>query len=341
MRAALAMRQALEELNKELETGRGLRLRMRTSVHTGPVVVSLLPERKGQDFIVVGDTVNTASRLQSVAPLDGILISHDTYRHVRGIFTVQALEPVTVKGKSKPIQVYTVQRAKPRSFHLSLRGVEGIETPLVGRQAELQRLEDALQQVTQTRRCQVITLTGEAGLGKTRLVSEYEQWLDLLAQGVYLFRGRSAPAFQNLPHALVRDVVSYRFQIQDSDTRPAVRQKIERGLAMAPAAETVDYALRAGFIGQYLGFDFADNPQVSSVQHDGHEIRCSRPLLYARIFHPPGARQPGGDDPGRHPVGRRRLAGYPMDAGSRPGEHPTADHCHRPASIVRPAPGLG
>ncbi len=73
VRAALAMRDALEELNGELEREQQIRLHMRVGVHTGPVVVSLLGERKGQDFVVVGDTVNLASRLQSAAPEGGIL----------------------------------------------------------------------------------------------------------------------------------------------------------------------------------------------------------------------------------------------------------------------------
>ena len=72
------------------------------------------------------------------------MISHEAYRHVRGIFDVTPLEAVQVKGISQPVQIYLVLRAKPHAFRLSTRGVEGIETHLVGRQSQLERLQDTL-----------------------------------------------------------------------------------------------------------------------------------------------------------------------------------------------------
>ncbi len=119
--AALAMRDGLKALNDELatsaETSTGsIQLRMRIGIHTGQVVVSWLGERKGQDFVVVGDTVNLASRLQALAPVNGILITHDTYRHVRDLFDVQVVEPVTVKGKSEPVQTYVSYPGQATQF---------------------------------------------------------------------------------------------------------------------------------------------------------------------------------------------------------------------------------
>ncbi|MBA3532489.1 MAG: adenylate/guanylate cyclase domain-containing protein [Ardenticatenales bacterium] len=108
IRAALEMQQALAALNDEMAATWDLRLAMRIGILTGLVVVGYL----GEDFTVVGDTVNLASRLEGAAPVGGVLISHDTYRHVRGLFDVEPLEPIRVKGKAEPVQVYVVQRAK-------------------------------------------------------------------------------------------------------------------------------------------------------------------------------------------------------------------------------------
>src|SRR6266545_8341029 len=147
VRAALDMQAALAELNEQLQRERGIRLSMRVGVNTGVVVVSHLGGRQGEDFAVVGDTVNLASRLEHAAPVGGILISHATYRHVRSVFDVQPLPPLDVKGKSEPIQVYLVRGVRPRGFQSEWRGVQGVATPLVGRDAELEQLGAALREV--------------------------------------------------------------------------------------------------------------------------------------------------------------------------------------------------
>jgi class 3 adenylate cyclase len=113
IRAALKMRNLLQQLQSDatsFSVGEQktvtpvpfpANLQMRVGIHTGQVVVSFMGERKGQDFVVVGDSVNLASRLQALAPVNGIVISRDTYRHVRGIFDVQALDPVQIKRKAR------------------------------------------------------------------------------------------------------------------------------------------------------------------------------------------------------------------------------------------------
>ena len=108
VRAALAMGRELDLLNARLEPRYGVRLQMRTGIHTGHTIVSTLRERRGQDFVIVGDSVNLASRLQALAPVNGIVVSHDTYHHVGRQFELQAHPPTYVKGFEKPITYYTV-----------------------------------------------------------------------------------------------------------------------------------------------------------------------------------------------------------------------------------------
>ena len=203
IRAALEMKSVLNELNTEAapQQGEGQRkppstsptLRMRVGVHTGAVVVGLLDERKNRDFVVVGDTVNLASRLQSNAPVDGILISRDTYRHVRGIFDVQAVDPLLLKGKTEPVDAYLVIRAKPRAFRVNLTGVEGNLTRLVGREDELRRMKEAYLQVREHQDRRVVTLVGEAGMGKSRLIYELDDWIETQPGDYFYFLGSSQP----------------------------------------------------------------------------------------------------------------------------------------------------
>ncbi len=144
VRAALAMQAELagfdvrlRELTDKLHlTPLGGVIRMRIGLCTGPVLLGEVGATG--EFSVIGDTVNLASRLQDTAPVGAVLIAHSTYNQVRGIFDVQAQTPLHVKGKIEPVQAYLVQGAKPRAFRMRTRGVEGIETSMVGRNAEMQ-----------------------------------------------------------------------------------------------------------------------------------------------------------------------------------------------------------
>jgi serine/threonine protein kinase len=170
----------------------GLPLLMRIGINTGPVLLSKLSAQEG--FTATGLTVNITASLQQSAPGGGILITHDTYHQVRGVFDVQELERLAVKGKADPLQVYLVLRAKPRAFRLGTRGVEGIETRMIGRQAELDRLMATMQAVIEDRELQAVTVIGDAGLGKSRLLYEFMNQLELSPQRVRIFNGRASEA---------------------------------------------------------------------------------------------------------------------------------------------------
>ncbi|MFN2243475.1 MAG: adenylate/guanylate cyclase domain-containing protein, partial [Anaerolineae bacterium] len=172
IRAALAMQAALTEVKA------GHNINMRIGLSTGPVLLGTLGTTG--EFSIFGDTVNLASRLEGLAPTGGVLISHDTYQHVRGVFDVLEQEPVQVKGKARLVQSYVVQRAKPRAFRMSTRGVAGIATRMVGRDAELLMLQNMFHDAIEDGEAQLVTIVGEAGVGKSRLLYEFEKWIELL-----------------------------------------------------------------------------------------------------------------------------------------------------------------
>ena len=292
LRAALDMRQDLARLNEDLARSHGLQLAMRVGVHAGPVVASLPDEghrrSDGQGFSVVGDTVNLASRLQGAAPEGGILISHDAYRYVRGAFDVQPLPAVQVKGKRDPVQVYLVQRAKARAFRMLTRGVEGVETRMVGRSDELQRLQQAARLVLRERELRAVTVIGEAGIGKSRLIYEFENWLELQPEVWFSFRGRAFLSQQTLPYSLARDLFAYRFRIQDSDDPETVRRKLEAGLEQALEGDEAA-PVKAQFIGRLLGFQIGGS---AGLREDPRQI-TERALAYlSEYFRTLAARSP-------------------------------------------------
>ena len=117
-----AIRAALEGQTAVAALLSAERVQLRAGIHSGLVVVGELGDEAHKEFTASGDAMNLAARLQSAAPPGGILISQDTYRYVRGVFNLTARPPLTVKGKSEPMQTYLVRGAKPRPFHSAARG---------------------------------------------------------------------------------------------------------------------------------------------------------------------------------------------------------------------------
>lgn len=264
--ASLAILKAVKQFN--LNNPDRPDLSMRIGINTGLVLLGEVGTTG--EFTAIGDAVNIASRLQSAAPVDTILISHSTYRHVSGTFNVVVQDPLQVKGKSEPIQTYVVQGKKPHAFHLQTRGVEGINTRMVGRDRELHFLQDEFHAMTLSRRLRMTMVSGEAGIGKSRLVDEFIQWIDIQVDNIWLFKGRSSPQSKNLPYSLFRDLFSYRFGIAENDSRAIVHRKFEHGLQLFVNEGTAEMT---HFIGHLIGFDYADSPYISGILNDPQQIR--------------------------------------------------------------------
>ncbi|MGE5641532.1 MAG: ATP-binding protein [Byssovorax cruenta] len=277
--AERAIRAALKMEETFKENARQLPIRLKAGINSGQVLLSAIGTQG--EFTAMGDTVNTASRLVHLADGGQVLISHDTYQLVRGIFDVQKQKPITVKGKAEPLQTYVIQRVRPRAFRLGRRGVEGVTTRMVGREAEFQIIQSALEQSVADRRPTVVTVKGDAGLGKSRLIYELEAWLDSHPKDFYLFKGRADEESASLAYSLIRDVFSNRFHILDSDSQSEAREKLVQGMA-ALAGPEIDE--QAAFIGELLGFNFSDSMYVRGIRKDARQIRERSFGHVARFF---------------------------------------------------------
>jgi tetratricopeptide (TPR) repeat protein len=251
---------------------------MRIGIGTGLVVVGVSVVT-GQ-LTAIGDAVNLAKRLEQSAPVGGVLISQETYLIVHGLFDIQPMEPLSVKGRAEPVQTYLVLRPKGRAIAALIRGVAGAPSEMIGRRTELQCLKDALQAVTDQGRLQVVTIVGEAGLGKTCLFLEFQKYFELLPYFVRLFYGRATAEMSNQSFSLLRDMFCARFEIQDSDSAAVARAKLEQGICQlvitnrTMAGLTIlEWRCEAAFIGQLIGLDFSAVPEVSALLNDPDQLR--------------------------------------------------------------------
>ena len=165
VRAAVELREALAALNDRLDTAYGIRIEVRTGVNTGEVIAG--DPEQGQAF-ATGDAVNVAQRLEAAAGGGEILVGDTTIRLVRDAVVADPMEPLALKGKSEPVAVWRLHDVLPGAAGVTRR----LDTPLVGRVVELARLRSAVDQVVLERSCRVVTVLGDAGVGKSRLAAE-------------------------------------------------------------------------------------------------------------------------------------------------------------------------
>ena len=232
---------------------------LRVGIHTGPV---LLGGGIDADGSIRGITVNIAARMEQTAPAGGLRISHETYRHVRGVFDVEPQAPIEIKGITGPVRSYLVLRAKPRAFRMANRGLEGIETEMVGREAELARICESYQAAVEEKSLYVVTIVGEPGIGKSRLGLEFTHWLELQREPVSFFQGRPHPYGNNVPYGLLRDLLASRFEILESDSQSVAQDKLAAGLGAVLGERAAEYT---ALIGQLIGFDYDADPHIAAI----------------------------------------------------------------------------
>src|SRR5262245_57143444 len=134
VKAALAVRDALQPLNARLRAAHGIPLEIRIGMNTGPVVVGPVGNDRKMDYTAIGDTTNLACRLQTLAPPGAILISESTHRLVRGFFAVEPIGPLGIRGKTEPVNAYAVTEWRGTKTKFALAEERGL-TPFVGREA--------------------------------------------------------------------------------------------------------------------------------------------------------------------------------------------------------------
>jgi class 3 adenylate cyclase/tetratricopeptide (TPR) repeat protein len=223
VRAGLRILDAIAELNEQV----ALELAVRVAVATGEAVVQIGARGGTGEGIATGDVVNTAARLQSEAPIGSLIVGEQTYRSTQQAIDYEELAPVTVKGKTEAVLIWRALGARSR-FGVD---VEGVRTPFVGRDRELRLLQDTFERMLGESEIQLITITGEPGVGKTRLLSEFRSWVDDRPEMVVWRQGRCLPYGDGIAFWALGEIVKAHAGILESDAPAEAAAKLSRVLA--------------------------------------------------------------------------------------------------------------
>jgi class 3 adenylate cyclase len=218
--AVHAVRAGLEILRSAADHAQRVRQQLqivgfgvRVGIHTGAVLLGGGAEAERS---ALGHAVNLAARMEQSAPVGRLRISHDTWSLVRGLFRVQAQAPLWVKGHDEPLLTYLVLGAESNADRAVQRGIEGLVTPMIGRDAELQRLLAAFERACSQRSVQAVTVQAEAGVGKTRLRRELLARLSSGTDGARVLEARAHPNSGLQPYGLLRQLVARWLSIADA-----------------------------------------------------------------------------------------------------------------------------
>ena len=224
VRAGLRILEAISELN---EQDPALSLQVRIGINSGEAVVALGARPEEGEGIVTGDVVNTASRLQGASPVNGIACSEQTYLATERVFDWEELEPVTVKGKAEPLALFRPLSPKAR-FGSDVTRTHA--TPLVGRELEKSLLIGTFERATQQRSCQLVTIVGEPGAGKSRLCAELFHHLEERPGLTRWRQGRCLPYGDGIAFWALGEIVKAECGILESDTQEEAESKLEQAL---------------------------------------------------------------------------------------------------------------
>jgi len=285
VRAGLRIIEAAAEHAERVARPLGIeRFGVRAGIHTGMV---LLGGGVDEDRGAIGHAVHLAARMEQSAPVGRLRISRETREQVRGLFRFEAQPPLVVKGHAEPLVTFLVRRDEDEGERTVRRGIEGLTTPMVGREPALQSLLALWERTARTNRASLAVVTGDAGMGKTRLRRELLMRLGAIEgvpprpraatpRAVHCLRVRAQPSSDLQAYGLLRQLLARWLGIFDDLGPDEARSRLVDGLS--PWLQR-DALARAQRVGQLVGLDFSGVPAVQALgardlREQGIEALC-------------------------------------------------------------------
>ena len=270
VRAGLGIVEALGQLNTRLEQERGVRLAVRLGIHTGLVVVGEVGSGTRQEQLALGETPNLAARLQGIAAPDTVVISAVAFQLLGGFFACQSLGTPLLRGVAQPLEVYQVLYENMARSRLEAAGSTDL-TPLVGREQEMALLLERWAQVKDGLG-QVVLLSGEAGIGKSRLVQVLKEQVATEPQ-TWLTPCQCSPYYQNTalyPLIDLLERVALRFDREESPQHKLSKLEgfmVQYGLPLAEAVPLFATLLSLPLPAEYAPLNVSPEQQKQQTLH--------------------------------------------------------------------------
>ncbi len=220
--AGLDIVNQISSYREQINQSWGIDINVRVGINTGLVVVGIVGSDLRMEYSAMGDAINLAARMEQTAEPGTVQIAHDTYELVKPLFEIEDLGAISIKGKADPVPAYRVIDRKPEVGRQ--RGIEGLHETLAGRATELSVLQDVLSSVQQSVG-HIVFVTGEAGLGKSRLIREARRSLGN-GQAINWIETASLSYETNQPYAPFQRLIRRLHNLNPGDTPEQVREKL-------------------------------------------------------------------------------------------------------------------
>ena len=240
IRSALDMQTDLAKLSAQLRDRLGQDIKAHIGLHSGHLIVGGVGSNRMMSYTAIGDVVNLASRIDAAATADMILVSDAVYRQVRSLFDFESMSPLLLKGVSHPVATHRVLGTKANPS--STRGIEGLYAPMIGRDGELERLQQAVNATLNEKIGRFVAVSGEAGIGKSRLISEFKAFISQLP--VHMAEGYSLIYRKGVAYWIFQDLLLRWLEVDaetpKSECQKRLRERVTQSLP-AQADEVLPY----------------------------------------------------------------------------------------------------
>jgi class 3 adenylate cyclase/tetratricopeptide (TPR) repeat protein len=242
IRSSLAIHRELTRFNDKLKTEKNMPpVLVRIGINSGPVVVGTVGNDLRVQFTAVGDTINMAARMEQLAETGTTYVTEDTFKLTEGFFRFEALGEKAIKGKEKPMKVYQVIAPSTRRTRFDVSAERGL-SKFIGRERELELLLDAFERA-KAGRGQAVSIMGEAGVGKSRLLYEFRK--AVANEEVTFFEGKCLSYSRAVAYHPIIEILKSSFRIEDGEPDSDITEKVKSGLSLLGADEpsTLPYLL--------------------------------------------------------------------------------------------------
>jgi class 3 adenylate cyclase/tetratricopeptide (TPR) repeat protein len=279
--AGLAIVESISPYREELRSEQDLDFNVRVGINTGLAVVGDVGSEATGEYTAMGDAVNLAARMEQTAAPGTVQIAQDTYALVAPLFECKSLGGITVKGKNEPVPAYQVLGRKAEPGHLRGLTSHGISSPLIGRESEFAAAQDALTRLLGGDGG-ILAIFGEAGIGKSRLISELRsagiRESRQSYQSVQWLEGQTLSYAQTISYWPFQQILREYFAINDEDSEPAALHKLEERIEQLFAEETTEILpYLASLLSIEVSGDYAERVKYLDGEALGRQVyRASR-----------------------------------------------------------------